>query len=87
MHEIQVFAPYAVYIITLVVSLKIFARTDELAIMKSELLQYVNTNFVKDNTYNADHEALRAEIAQLRQDISEVKTLLIGLSSSRNNQN
>lgn len=87
MHELQVFAPYALYVITVLISIKIFARSDEVVLMKAELLQYVNENFVKENTYNSNHETLKEEISQLRQDISEIKNLLIGLSSNRNINN
>jgi len=87
MHELQIFAPYALFILNLLITLKIFARSEELAIMKAELLQYVNETFVKENTYTSDHESLKAEISQIRQDISEVKNLLIGLAGNRNIKN
>lgn len=87
MQELQTFAPYALFIINILITLKIFARSEELAIMKAELLQYVNENFVKENTYTSNHETLQAEISQIRQDISEVKNLLIGITSKRNMNN
>lgn len=87
MNEISTFAPYVLYVITVLISIKVFARSDELPLMKAELLQYINENFVKENTYNANHEALQSEISQIRQDISEMKTLLINLSGNRSINN
>lgn len=82
-YEVFLYASVAIYIMQLLVSLKIFARTDELKELKAEILEKC---IIKD-VYNENHRALQDQMLQIHQDISDVKNLLITVVNNnyRNN--
>lgn len=87
MQDFIILAPAALYIITLIIQLKIFARVDELAALKAELITYAAEHFVKQDTYQDNHKALQDQMLQIHQDVSDVKNLLIGIINNRNSRN
>lgn len=87
MDNLVIYAPCALFIITTVVQLKIFARTEELTKLEARMIKYINDNFVKESIYADNHKALQTDIAQMRQDISDVKNLLIGIINGHNQRN
>lgn len=76
-----IFAPCAVFVIVLLIQLNIFARTSELKAIEAKLMTYAMEHFVTRDTYNLNHKALQDNLAQIRQDISDVRNLLINLSN------
>ena len=44
-------------------------------------MTYAMEHFVTRDTYNLNHKALQDNLAQIRQDISDVRNLLINLSN------
>lgn len=87
MDNIALYAPCALYVITTIIQLKIFARTDELAALKAELITYTTEHFVKQETYQDNHKALQNQMLQIHQDVSDVKNLLIGIINQNNQRN
>ena len=87
MQDFIILAPAALYIITLIIQLKIFARVDELATLKAELITYATEHFVKQDTYQDNHKALQNQMLQIHQDVSDVKDLLIGIINNRSSRN
>jgi len=83
MENIALYAPMAIYVITLLVQLKIFARTEELLELKTELFQYMNEHYVGISHYNENHKALQEQMNGISHEISEVKNLLINIISRK----
>lgn len=86
MENIALYAPMAIYVITLLVQLKIFARTEELLALKTELFQYMNEHYVGISHYNENHKALQEQMNNISHEISEVKNLLINIISRQTNK-
>lgn len=82
-----IFAPCALFVITTLVQMKIFARSEDLTKLEAKLITYVNETFVKESVYADNHKALQIDITQMRQDISDVKNLLIGIINGHNQRN
>lgn len=87
MDNFLIYGPCALFVITTLISVKIFARSEDLLKLKAELLEYMNNNFVKESIYADNHKALQQDIAQMRQDVSDVKNLLIGIINGHNQRN
>lgn len=101
MENIQLYGPYVLAVILILLSLKIFARTEdvvqlevkvqetetEIRNLKAELVTYASENFVSKDTYSDNHKALQDQMLQIHQDISDVKNLLIGIVNDRNRRN
>lgn len=87
MDNLIIFAPCALFIITTLIQLKIFARTEELTALKAELITYAAEHFVKQDTYQDNHKALQNQMLQIHKDISDVKNILIGIVNSHNQRN
>ena len=83
MEYLQTYAPYALFILNFLLALKLFARTDELEKLKSELMKYSMEHFVTKVIYADNHRALQEQISQMRQDVSDVKNLIISDISNR----
>ena len=81
------YAPYIFIIISILVNLKIFARTDEIKELKAEVMTYAVEHFVTKDTYSSNHKALQDQMLQIHQDISDVKNILIGIVNSKNQRN
>lgn len=77
MDNVIIYGPCALFVITTLINMGVFAKSGELKQQKAELLQYTNENFVSKETYFANHTAIETQLAQVRADISEIKTLLI----------
>ncbi|MCD8179773.1 MAG: hypothetical protein LUE98_21185 [Tannerellaceae bacterium] len=84
MEHIIIFAPCAVFVITLLIQLGIFARTSELASLKAELIKYVSEQYISKNDYWDNHKSLKEDLSQMRQDIADVKNLLINIVTKGN---
>jgi len=67
--------------------MKIFARTEDLTKLEARMITYINDNFVKESVYADNHKALQTDITQMRQDVSDVKNLLIGIINGHNQRN
>lgn len=101
MENIQLYAPYVLVGILTLLSLKIFARTEDMVKLevklqeaetktqnlKAELVTYASENFVNKDTYSDNHKALQSDILQMRNDIADVKNLLISIINERNRRN
>ena len=81
------YAPYVLFVITSLISLKIFARTEELSKLKADLMTYAAEHFVSKDTYSDNHKALQDQMLQIHQDVSDVKNILIGIVNNRNQRN
>ncbi len=82
-----IYAPCALFALTTLINLKIFARTDELSKLKAELMTYASEHFITKDTYSDNHKALQSDILQMRHDIADVKNLLISIINERNSRN
>lgn len=82
--EIIEYSPYILIVIMTIVSLKIFARTEDLSKLKAELMTYAAEHFVNKDTYSDNHKALQDQMLQIHQDISDVKNMLIRIVNERN---
>lgn len=80
-NNLIIFAPCAVFVIVLLIQLNIFARTSELKAIETKLMTYAMEHFVTRDTYNLNHKALQDNLSQIRQDISDVRNLLITLTN------
>lgn len=83
MENIILYAPMAVYVITLLIQLRIFARTEELLTLKTELMQYMSEHYVGIQHYGENHKALQDQMNGISHEISDVKNLLINIISSQ----
>ncbi|MCD7878436.1 MAG: hypothetical protein LUG16_00715 [Candidatus Gastranaerophilales bacterium] len=86
MENIIIFAPCAVFVITLLIQLGIFARTSELASLKAEMFEYVAKNYLSKDIYADNHKSLQEDLTQMRQDIADVKNLLITIVTKEQRQ-
>lgn len=84
MDNIIIYAPYAVFVVIFLIQLNIFARTSDVKAIEAKLMTYAMEHFVTQNTYNLNHKALQENLSQIRQDISDVRNLLINLSNNKN---
>lgn len=82
-----IYAPCALFIITTLIQLKIFARNDELTKVEARMTKYINDNFVRREVYSDNHKALQEQISQIHQDVSDVKNLLISIINSNHTRN
>ncbi len=82
MNELIIFAPCVLFVITVLIQLNIFARTSELKAIEAKLMTYAMEHFVTQNTYNLNYQTLQRDFNQLRQDISDMRNLLIQLSAN-----
>ena len=87
MDNIIIYAPYAVFVVIFLIQLNIFARTSDVKAIEAKLMTYAMEHFVTQNTYNLNHKALQENLSQIRQDISDVRNLLINLSSNHSTGN
>lgn len=69
----------AVYVITLLLQIKIFARTDEVKNLEIQLIKYVNDNFVQNKIYMDNQNEMRKQLSQVHADINDVKQILISM--------
>lgn len=82
-----VYAPCALFVITTLVQLKIFARAEELTKLEARMTKYINDNFVRRDTYTENHKSLQEQISQIHQDVSDVKNLLISIVNNQHTRN
>lgn len=87
MDNLIIYAPCLLYIITTLVQLKIFARSEELTQLEARMTKYINDNFTRIQTYSDNHKALQEQISQIHQDVSDVKNLLISIINSNHQRN
>lgn len=69
----------AVYVITLLLQIKIFARTDEVKNLEIQLIKYVNDNFVQNKIYMDNQNEMRKQLSQVHADINDIKEILISM--------
>lgn len=69
----------AVYVITLLLQIKIFARTDEVKNLEIQLIKYVNDNFVQNKIYMDNQNEMRKQLSQVHADINDIKQILISM--------
>lgn len=80
---IEVYAPYIVIVIYAIVTMRIFARIEDLKKLETDLMKYAMEHFVTKDTYADNHKALQDQMLQIHQDVSDVKNLLIGVLNKR----
>lgn len=83
MDNLLLYAPCALFVITTIVSMRIFARTGDVKAMEAKLMTYAMEHFVTRDIYADNHKALQSQMLQIQHDISEVKTILINISSQK----
>lgn len=69
----------AVYVITLLLQIKIFARTDEVKNLEIQLIKYINDNFVQNKIYMDNQNEMRKQLSQVHADINDIKEILISM--------
>lgn len=69
----------AIYVITLLLQIKIFARTDEVKNLEIQLIKYVNDNFVQNKIYMDNQNEMRKQLSQVHADINDIKEILISM--------
>lgn len=79
--QLIIFAPCAVFVVVLLIQLGIFARTSEVKAIEAKLMTYAMEHFVTKDTYSLNHKALQDNLAQIREDISDVRNLLINFAN------
>lgn len=82
-----VYAPCALFVITTLIQIKIFARSEDLTRLDAKTTKYINDNFVRRDTYTENHKSLQEQISQIHQDVSDVKNLLIGIVNNQHSRN
>lgn len=82
-----IYAPCGLFVISILVSLKLFARSDELTALETKIMTYAVEHFVSKDTYSDNHKALQDQMLQIHQDVSDVKNILIGIVNDRNRRN
>ncbi len=87
MENIIIFAPCAVFVITLLIQLGVFARSSELLNLKAEMFEYVAKNYLSKDIYADNHKSLQEDLTQMRQDIADVKNLLITIVTKNSSNN
>ncbi len=87
MDNLIVYGPCALFVITLLIQVKIFARYDALKALEANLIKYMSENYVPKDIYSANHKALQEQISQIHQDVSDVKNLLISIINSNHSRN
>lgn len=50
-------------------------------------MTYMAENFVREENYRDNHKALQDQMAQIHNDVSDVKNLLIGIINANNQRN
>ncbi len=77
MEHLLEYAPFALFVINLLLCLRIFARTEDMNNLKAELITYGMEHFITKDMYSDNHKALQDQMLQIHSDISDVKNLLI----------
>lgn len=77
MEHLIIFAPCALFVITLIVQLNIFARSDDLSKLEAKIMKHTAENFVNYKIYHDNHISLETRITQIDNNVQEVKNLLI----------
>lgn len=77
MENFIIYAPCALFIITLIIQLGIFARSSDLASLEAKLLKHISIYYVTDKTYRENHKTLQDQLQQIHTDINDIKNLLI----------
>lgn len=77
MEHLIIFAPCALFVITLIVQLNIFARADDLSKLETKIMKHANENFINYKIYHDNHISLETRITQMDSNVQEVKNLLI----------
>lgn len=81
------YGPCAAFVITSLINLKIFARSEDLSKLKAELMAYTSEHFVNRETYSDNHKALQDQMLQIHQDVSDVKNILISIVNAHSSRN
>lgn len=73
-------AEYGMPIVTLILvacQYKIFMTPAEFQKERADFIQWVSEHYVSDKTYRENHKALQQEIHDMRQDLCDIKNILI----------
>lgn len=82
-----VYAPCALFVITTLIQIKVFARSEDLTKQEAKMTKYINDHFVRRDTYTENHKSLQEQISQIHQDVSDVKNLLISIVNNQHSRN
>lgn len=77
MTEILQFAPIVIVIISFIIQYKIFMTPADFQRERADFIQYIAEHYVSDKTYREGHREVQEQLHLLRDDISDIKTLLI----------
>lgn len=74
------YAPLVLVIISIAIQYKIFMTPADFQKARADFIQYIAEHYVPYATYREGHRELQDYLASLRDEISEVKNLLIARS-------
>lgn len=72
-----IYAPCTLFVLTTLLNIKIFARSEDLSKLKADLMTYAAEHFVTKDTYSDSQKALQSHMLQIHNEISDVKNMLI----------
>lgn len=71
------YAPLILVIVSIAIQYKIFMTPADFQKARADFIQYIAEHYVPYATYREGHRELQDQLALLRNDLSEVKNLLI----------
>ena len=75
--EIMPYAPLVLMIIMFALQYRIFMKPADFQRERADFIQYIAEHYVSDKTYREGHREVQEQLHLLRDDISDIKTLLI----------
>ena len=71
------YAPLVIVIIMFFLQYKLFVTPDQIAEVKSELIEYMAEHYLPERTYRDNHTSLENRMDSIDKNVNDVKTLLI----------
>ena len=79
-HIIVDYAPLVLVVISIAIQYRVFMTPADFQKARADFIQYIAEHYVPYATYREGHRELQDYLASLRDEISEVKNLLIARS-------
>lgn len=70
-------SPYLVIIVGWMIQNNIFMTPADFQKERADFIQWIAEHYVSDKTYRENHKALQQELHDMRQDLSDIKNILI----------
>lgn len=74
---IHTLSPFVLVVLGFAWQYKVFMTPAEFQKERADFIQWIAEHYVSDKTYRENHKALQQELHDMRQDLSDIKNILI----------